>query len=141
MGSFLLYAHGSEKRCTGAKRDGSWLARLAFFMPTFSNLAYFKVVGSKKITWHFSRKCQQEILLPTKYAKFEKVGIKKANLATLDGSLKQKWNSVEDYLKIAYGILGYPPTPLRVLLWYLRLHPHDRTLFGVMSEAEKRRAK
>ena len=59
-------------------------------------------------------------------------------LATLDGSLKQKLNS---YLKIAYGILGYPPTSLRVLLWYLRLRPHDRTLFGVTSEAEKRRAK
>ena len=77
----------------------------------------------------------------SKYAKFEKVGIKKANLATLDGSLKQKWNSLEDYLKIAYGILGYPPTPLRVLLWYLRLRPHNRTLFSVTSEAEKRRAK
>ena len=102
-----------------------------------------KWVAVKKITGHFSLKCQQEILLPTEFkiCRIWESWHKKANLATLDGSLKQKWNSLEDYLKIDYGILGYPPTPLRVLLWYLRLRPHDRTLFGVTSEAEKRRAK
>ena len=73
---------------TVVSQDTTRVARLAFYMPTFSNLAYLKEVGCKNITcWHFNLKCRQEILLlPTNsnYAKFEKVGIKNANLATLD---------------------------------------------------------
>ena len=64
------------------------VARLVFFMPTFSDLAYFEL-AIKISCWHFRLKCQQVIffLLPTtlRYAKFEKVGIKNANLATLKG--------------------------------------------------------
>ena len=50
------------------------VARLAFFMPTFSNLTYFELVGNKNLLIFF-------FLLPTtlQYAKFEKVGIKMPN--------------------------------------------------------------
>ena len=65
---------------TVVSQDTTRVARLAFYMPTFSNLAHLKEVGSKKkITcWHFNLVPTRDFLLPTnsKYAKFEKVGIK-----------------------------------------------------------------
>ena len=68
------------------RRATGRVARLAFFMPTFSNLGYFKEVDrTKNNLLAFQPKVPtRDFLLPTnsKYPKFEKVGMKNANLAT-----------------------------------------------------------
>ena len=58
-------------------------------MPTFSNLAYFELVGNQNLLLPLQAEMPTSdfFLLPTtlQYATFEKVGIKNANLATLKG--------------------------------------------------------
>ena len=73
-----------------SQRVQTRVARLAFFMPTFSDLAHCKVVGSKKITWHFSLKCQQGIFIANQFKICQtwESWHKNANLATLVQTLK-----------------------------------------------------
>ena len=48
---------------------------------------------------------------------------RKCTRAKHHGRLKQKWNSFDDDLKMAYWYRRIPPAHQVILLWYLRIAP------------------